>query len=228
MAKAIYNGVNGVARKVKQPYVGVDGVARKVTGGYVGVDGVARECFSSSVTWKKYSCNLSGTWVRQVYSSMMDGSERYLAPGYGAYLTIGYYTGYTFSESKGFKGSGNPTENGPATSASVTLEECQRYLTGLYTVFSSDTSSYKWQLGEITRIEHKASGTGMYIYYIPDDAEYAYLTDISYSKGSTSYGEIEALDGELPETGTLVDGSLTDSYCVLKKSSTTYYYYERV
>lgn len=47
MAKAQYVGVNGVARKVKQPYIGVDGVARKVKSGYVGVNGVARQFFSS-------------------------------------------------------------------------------------------------------------------------------------------------------------------------------------
>lgn len=47
MAKGAYIGVDGVARKIKQPYIGVDNVARKVTKPYIGVDNVARECFSS-------------------------------------------------------------------------------------------------------------------------------------------------------------------------------------
>lgn len=42
MAKAVYCGVGGVARKVKKIYVGVDGVARRVKKAYVGVGGVAR------------------------------------------------------------------------------------------------------------------------------------------------------------------------------------------
>lgn len=43
MAKTMYVGINGVARKVKAIYVGVDGVARKVKSGYVGVGGVAKQ-----------------------------------------------------------------------------------------------------------------------------------------------------------------------------------------
>ena len=46
MAKAIYRGVSGVARKVKQPSRGVSGVSRKVKNAWRGVSGVARGCFS--------------------------------------------------------------------------------------------------------------------------------------------------------------------------------------
>jgi len=42
MAKGIYVGVNGVARKVKKVYIGTGNVARKVKKGYIGVGGVAR------------------------------------------------------------------------------------------------------------------------------------------------------------------------------------------
>ena len=44
--KALYIGVDGVARKVKKAYIGVDNVARKVKKMYMGVDGVARCIFS--------------------------------------------------------------------------------------------------------------------------------------------------------------------------------------
>ena len=47
MTKAIYTGVDGVARKAKAMYVGVDGVARKVKKAYVGVDGVAKLFYQS-------------------------------------------------------------------------------------------------------------------------------------------------------------------------------------
>lgn len=57
MAKAIYMGIGGVARKVKQPYIGVGNVARKVKTGYVGINGVARQFHQSGYTWKKYNIN---------------------------------------------------------------------------------------------------------------------------------------------------------------------------
>lgn len=46
MAKKVYIGVGGTARKVKKMYFGVDGKARKVKKAYIGVGGVAR-CFWS-------------------------------------------------------------------------------------------------------------------------------------------------------------------------------------
>lgn len=47
MTKALYVGVDNVAKNVKGMYVGVDGTARKVIKAYVGVDGVARLFYES-------------------------------------------------------------------------------------------------------------------------------------------------------------------------------------
>lgn len=47
MAKALYDGVSGVARKVTKKYDGVSGVARKVKKAYDGVSGVARQYWST-------------------------------------------------------------------------------------------------------------------------------------------------------------------------------------
>ena len=49
MAKGLYVGVDGIARKIKKAYVGVDGIARKIKKAYVGVDGVARLIYSADV-----------------------------------------------------------------------------------------------------------------------------------------------------------------------------------
>lgn len=49
MTKALYVGVNEVAKKIKNAYIGVDGTARKITKAYVGVDNVARLFYTSSV-----------------------------------------------------------------------------------------------------------------------------------------------------------------------------------
>lgn len=48
MAKDLYYGIDGKARKIKAVYVGVNGVARKVKAGYIGVGNVARPFFSSA------------------------------------------------------------------------------------------------------------------------------------------------------------------------------------
>lgn len=45
MAKQIYVGIDGKARKIKKIYVGVNGVAREVKAAYVGVDNLARLCY---------------------------------------------------------------------------------------------------------------------------------------------------------------------------------------
>lgn len=42
MAKKVYYGVGGIARKVKKIYYGAGGIARKVRRGYIGVGGIAR------------------------------------------------------------------------------------------------------------------------------------------------------------------------------------------
>lgn len=43
MAKAMYEGVGGVARKVIKRYEGMSGVSRAITKGYYGVSGIARQ-----------------------------------------------------------------------------------------------------------------------------------------------------------------------------------------
>lgn len=64
MAKAVYLGVAGVARKVKKMYIGVNGVARKVKKAYIGVGGVARQFLSSDPTKGLYRATGAKTFVR--------------------------------------------------------------------------------------------------------------------------------------------------------------------
>lgn len=53
MAKSLYIGVDGKARKVKAMWIGVNGVARKIKAGFIGVVGIAKEFFNSIGTLKK-------------------------------------------------------------------------------------------------------------------------------------------------------------------------------
>lgn len=51
MAKKMYVGVDGTARKVSKAYIGADGLARKVKKGYIGVGGVARPFLTSGIEY---------------------------------------------------------------------------------------------------------------------------------------------------------------------------------
>lgn len=66
MAMALYDSVDGVARKVVKKYASVDGVARKVLKCYDSVDGVARQYFSSGARFSR----VSGWEINYDYSSM--------------------------------------------------------------------------------------------------------------------------------------------------------------
>lgn len=89
MAKGIYVGVNGVARKVKAQYVGVSGVARKVTKGYVGVGGVARNVFTGRPEF--FTAALTASFTTRTggsYSSNCSLMFRDLGDQYGATGTL--------------------------------------------------------------------------------------------------------------------------------------------
>lgn len=75
---ALYDGVNGVARKVTKKYDGVGGVARKVKKAYASVNGVARQYFSSDVT---YSGIKSVEVINQNYYNIATPN-----PSWGAYV----------------------------------------------------------------------------------------------------------------------------------------------
>lgn len=50
MAKSLYVGINGAARKAIKIYVGINGSAHKVKAGFVGVNGVARQFYMSEAS----------------------------------------------------------------------------------------------------------------------------------------------------------------------------------
>ena len=77
MAKNIFVGVNGVAKKPKAIYVGVNGVARKVKAAYVGVNGVARKVWPNSIlpdTYKRLEY-ISRTTIRSGSNTVMNSAR---------------------------------------------------------------------------------------------------------------------------------------------------------
>lgn len=66
MAKKVYAGVGGTARKVKRGYAGVNNIARKIKRGYVGIGGVARPFWAGGETiyyGKLTNLTMSGSYT---------------------------------------------------------------------------------------------------------------------------------------------------------------------
>ncbi|SHO53711.1 glycine-rich domain-containing protein [Anaerocolumna xylanovorans] len=101
MAKGMYVGVNGVARKVKKMYVGVNSVARKVKKVYVGVNGVARLAWQGTVPAGQVTFTSSQLWTVPEGVSKIDifcvgGGGGSLSTGGSKYTAItGAGSGYT-------------------------------------------------------------------------------------------------------------------------------------
>ena len=70
-------------------------------------------------------------------------------------------------------------------------------------------------------------GSGWIEYHCKNVAHARKTVTTIYSKGDTSHGSIYADPMELPEEGQLIEGSPSDSYCIIKINGTCYYY-ERV
>lgn len=252
MAKSQYIGVDGVARKVDSGYVGVDGVARKLTKGYVGVDGVARECFSSGVTWKKYTCTKQvGDYIEN-NSYYLVGTRQFFADGdtKAAHFHVSYvaedgsfdtstiaglrrYVGssYYFTSSLGHCISGYDINfTNEETLASVQEKCVGQYLCKPDEYYTTDRyASAVYKIDEITNFNIRFGTTsgGVWISGYGTVLGYAYQEAPLYNKGNQELGTITVLEGELPENGTLLRGSATDSYCILQING-TYYYYEKV
>ena len=218
----IYDGVNGVAREVKKKYDGVNGVAREVTKVYDGVDNVARECFSSGAVWRKYACyHTEPHYVENTTSSEI-GTTR-SEPfhwSYSAQNGQNFFVGksFVFQYDSGFRIRELYSFH---MRDETTIDEVREILVGGYCAIGTHA-------GTIVSVDSMISSTGNYptkIVTLTFNVErVADFIDESWSVGSTSYGTITASEGELPEEGTLVKGSLEEGYCVLQVGSTYYYY----
>ncbi len=96
MAKSLYIGVDGKARKVKAMWIGVNGVARKVKAGFIGVANVARQFFSSekNVVHNRITNNLTYGRVRLAAAST--GNYALFAGGQGTSYSSGTIGKYGF------------------------------------------------------------------------------------------------------------------------------------
>ena len=64
----------------------------------------------------------------------------------------------------------------------------------------------------------------LYAFVGPAVATAEKINITTYSKGDTFYEIVSVAKGTLPESGTLIEGSATDSYCIIDIDGTYYYY----
>jgi hypothetical protein len=208
--------IGGTAYEISGGKTLVDGTTYNINGGKTLVGGTAYK-IEFGVNWKKYDCIRRNYFNDYTISSMSGWS-----PFYDGEPFRNFYKNYSFSNSYGFNG----IDQISATfSDDMTASEVNAILKGCYRISTADSCV---KVNAITEVHATYNGvTGEYLgHYIGGDlTEYEAVRVLTYNKGSVYYGTLRAEEGQLPETGTLVEGSAAEGYCVLQISS-TYYYYE--
>ena len=98
---AIYVGVNGVAKKVKQAYIGVNGIAKKINQAYIGVNGNAVPIYKlnpilpsgyQQLEWIKFDKRPTDTgWQDYSYG---EGVNTYILPSQDVRIVMSFSINY--------------------------------------------------------------------------------------------------------------------------------------
>ena len=209
---------DNVARKVIQPYVGVDNIARKVLCGYMGVDNVARRVFGESlVTWNKYTCYQG----KSGYEDMTDVSPNTGHSHVEGYIyrfgtSLSAYSDYTL-EYDGYYGNFISMTITSTTSQS----EVEDFITGAYELRDNGNWALVYRYDGVHSFSVDDNSIG--IEFDLTEIASAYPENIYFNQG-VFISSIAVPEGELPEDGTLVEGSADGTYCVLEVNGTHYYY----
>lgn len=191
-----------------------------VTANYKGFSCSVSISVARSTVWKKYSCDVSTIYTREDDS---EASAWEMNSTTGE-LEITCYTNYSYdSETGKFSLSGTRVTVNAWSSADnygglwwgIGLQE---YAFPLYYTTSS-SGKYIKEVTETTittKSHNKFRALAL--------RNLGSTSETIYSQGSTSYGNIPVSYGSAPESGTLIDGSYTGSYCVLKVGGAYYYY----
>lgn len=201
--------VDGVAYNSADGKALVDGVAYNIADGRTLIGGVGYDIkFAPPVTWRKYSCKVSDV-DRYTYTD--NGIWEFVYSG-SATSSLSGYSDYGFSVDEGFYGIPPYLDY---SAQELWVGATVYYASGDYVGYTTITAY------------DSATGTFYYESY-ERTATMSYVgTETVYSRGSTNYGTVEANEGDVPDGGTLVKGSTSGSYCVVRVGG-TYYYYVKV
>jgi hypothetical protein len=201
------NGVHKIGKKLF--LTDENHVHRKAKKAFLTKDGVHRLVYSSGTKWAKYSCytvEVPTSYTRVSSSGNWSIGDTRTTRHY----SLSYHTGYYFSSSDGFVGTGYDDAN--------SWEEVP-------SSFYMLSNEIVWKMISCKPIEDGSSAFAEVTWECVGLCEAN--TETEYRQGSASYGTIEAEDGELPEEGNLLDGSPTGGYCVLLSPTHALYYYVR-
>lgn len=181
-------------------------VHRKAKKAFLTKNGVHRLVFSSGSFWNKYNCAESTKEVG--YTEVDSIGEAFVGETYAVtFYRVPYSSDYYFDENNGFMGVG-----GGYVASADGVDSI-----GGYMVFEEEVC-------EITSVQLLSSVPFTVELTLTRVALCAPVTEDILVKGDTHYGSFEVEEGELPESGKLIEGSATDSYCILDVGGTYYYY----
>lgn len=193
MAKGVYIGVGGVAKKVKKIYFGVGGVARKVKKAYIGVGGVAR-CFWSGGEVAYYGNAPDMTTGREWSATASIGNYALIAGGSG----------------EGGELASVETYNKSLTHSTATdLKEAREYFAGAsngsYAVFgggygSTRTNAVDAYNASLTHSTPTTLGTSRQATSATSVGNYVLIAGGYGSSSSTRYTAVDAFDKSLTKT----------------------------
>lgn len=172
-------------------------VHKKGKKAFLTVGGVHRLVYSSGVKWEKWSCEI----VAGRYEAT-EPNTQYMNEWLDSSIPL--YDSYEISSESGYYGVGLNT---------FSINDDLTEAIGKYRV----TDERVVEIESLTTNGHYFSYEGIKV------GEITYF-DPTYSKGTTLVATIEVEEGALPESGTLIEGSAEDGYCVLEIGGTYYYY----
>ena len=218
MGKQLAITVDGKHKKGKKLFITDNNIKqRKVKKAFYTVAGVHKLVYSSGTIWQKYSCDVDSTRINTYkdvdtndYGSIGDSltiesDYMYTASSYYFHERIGWNLESPFFVVQEY-----------ATASSQIGKYIGQHYNG---------SKCDW-IGQIISVDGDLSSPSWTV--TVKLVALCELVDFEityeYSQGSTSYGTVEADDGALPESGTLIEGSVEDGYCVMRINDTYYYY----
>lgn len=120
MAKRIYIGAGGTARRVKKAYIGMGGVARRIKKAYIGVGGVARPIYSTELEYWGEAAALGSSGVCGV-TATANSKYALFAGGFiqYTYKEVSSVTSYTTSLTKTMAPALDNNSDNPMTAVSL-------------------------------------------------------------------------------------------------------------
>ncbi len=181
----------------KKLFVTEKGVHRKGKKAFLTKDGKHRLVFSAGNDWAKYSCDVIAAHYKETENTGATVESDWVSS------KMFLYDYYSFTTEDGYTGT-----------------------TGAYYSGGAGVGYYKVSKKQVVRID-SITVNDSYLHYTGTVVGACEFMETAYTKGTSDYGKLFADEGELPEAGTLIEGSVAEGYCVLQISG-AYYYYEIV